>query len=198
MADQEEAMIIIGIDPGARGAIAVSIDGEFEQIEPMPADEVKVGKSKRMRVNAPRLATFLKAVAVIANGRKCHVYIENVSSLPKEGVASAYAFGKACGIVEGVVAALELPHTFVTPQEWKKALRCPKDKGATRRRASELFPLNARMWSRVKDDGKAEAALIAHYGAIYDNLNRRLASNVKPGRRIPVAGRRMALPSAQG
>jgi crossover junction endodeoxyribonuclease RuvC len=52
---------------------------------------------------------------------------------------------------------------------WKKALKIKgtgaEGKNASRVAASQLFPEHAELFSRVKDDGVAEAALIAWYGA---------------------------------
>ena len=52
----------------------------------------------------------------------------------------------------------------MTPQRWKKALSLGQGKDAARARASQLLPAHAHYWQRVKDDGRAEAALIAVYG----------------------------------
>jgi hypothetical protein len=51
----------------------------------------------------------------------------------------------------------------VSPAKWKKALGLSADKGASRRRAIELWPERAQWFARVKDDGRAEAALIAYW-----------------------------------
>ena len=149
-------MLVIGCDPGAKGAIAFVRDGRITNVFDMPADEVKVGGKVRSRVSAPRLALLFP--------RADHVYIENVNARPMEGAAGAFAFGKACGVLEGVCAALGLPYTLITPAEWKRAMRCPADKGAARKRACELFPASAAMFARVKDDGRAESAMLALYG----------------------------------
>lgn len=161
------AKVVIGIDPGGKGAIALMIDGKLEDVFDMPADKVLTGKSKRTRVNAASVAVLLLSFPTAYNpGDSMHVFIENVSSMPKEGVASAFAFGKACGIVEGAVAACGFSYTMVTPQTWKKAVGMPrgKDKNAARRRAGQLFPELAQKFARVKDDGRSEAALLAYYG----------------------------------
>ena len=150
--------LIIGCDPGAKGAIAFLADGKIEAVFDMPADEVKVGGKLRSRVSAARLA------ALLLFPRADHVYIENVNARPMEGAAGAFAFGKACGVLEGVCAALGLPCTLITPAEWKRAIRCPADKGAARKRACELFPASAAMFARVRDDGRAESAMLALYG----------------------------------
>jgi hypothetical protein len=39
------------------------------------------------------------------------------------------------------------------------------DKDVSRQRASALLPRHSGLWLRKKDDGRAEAALIAYYGA---------------------------------
>lgn len=67
------------------------------------------------------------------------------------------------GIAEGVVAGAGWPLTYVSPAKWKRDLRLSADKGASRRRAIELWPSWAELFARVKDDGRAEAALIAHW-----------------------------------
>ena len=159
-------MLTIGCDPGAKGAIAVVEDGRLLGVIDMPADEVKVGGKLRSRVNAALLTERL----TLLSGGRAHVYIENVNARPMEGAAGAFAFGKACGVLEGVCAALGLPYTLITPAEWKRAMRCPADKGAARKRACELFPASAAMFARVRDSDRAEACMIALYG---EQLQRR-------------------------
>ena len=154
-------MLIIGIDPGATGAIAFMNGGLLFHIEDMPVDEVKVGGKLRSRVSPARLARELQAV----DGSLVRVFVENVNAMPRQGVAGAFTFGKAAGIIEGVLGALALPYTLITPQEWKKGVRCPTDKDAARKRACELFPAAAASFARKKDDGRAEAAMIALYGS---------------------------------
>jgi hypothetical protein len=40
-----------------------------------------------------------------------------------------------------------------------------ENKDASRQKASMLFPKFAHLWARKKDDGRAEAVLLAHYGS---------------------------------
>jgi hypothetical protein len=70
------------------------------------------------------------------------------------------------GIVQGILAALEIPTTFVKPQRWGKLVVLPANvlTGASRKRASELFPRDAGLFARVGDHGRADAALIALAG----------------------------------
>jgi crossover junction endodeoxyribonuclease RuvC len=76
-----------------------------------------------------------------------------------------FNFGRDYGQILGVLAALEIPVTLVTPAKWKSTLRIPADKSAARARAAQLWPGLAGTFARARDDGRAEAALIGFYGA---------------------------------
>jgi crossover junction endodeoxyribonuclease RuvC len=68
-------------------------------------------------------------------------------------------------MVEGVVSALRMPMQYVTPQRWQKDLNVRDGKDGSRQRAAELFPAYAHLFARKKDDGRADAALMAYWGA---------------------------------
>jgi len=53
---------------------------------------------------------------------------------------------------------------YVTPSKWKAHFGLTRDKGVSRGMAMQRFPEYAEKFKRVKDDGRAEAALIALYG----------------------------------
>lgn len=163
-------MLIIGIDPGAGGAIAFRF-GTMLWTHDMPADVVRSGKSNKRRVSAGQLAAMIRnAMPYGAVTGDVVAYVEQVGAMPGQGVTSMFAFGRAAGIVEGVLAALEIPTTLIAPTVWKRAVRCPAGKDGARARAAQLFPARAADFARVKDDGRAEAALIAHYGATVGQL----------------------------
>lgn len=151
-------MIIAGIDVGLSGAIVIlDTEGSFV-VSDMPTHAlVRGGKNKR-EVDAHRLKQTL--------GWKIdHAFVEQVNAMPGQGVSSVFAFGKAYGVIIGVLATLEIPMTFVAPMKWKKALQVPASKDGARARASQLLPQAASQWPLVKHDGRAEAALIALWGA---------------------------------
>lgn len=150
-------MTVIGIDPGAHGAIAIlSEDGLL--IEDTPYIKPAKGKGEY------DFASMAHLFASVRNDGNAHVFLERVSARPGEGVVSAFSFGKGYGAWLGIIAAVGMPYTLVTPQVWKKAMGLPNSKERARIRAGQLFPANAQMFARVKDDGRAEAALIAEYG----------------------------------
>jgi crossover junction endodeoxyribonuclease RuvC len=115
------------------------------------------GKTKR-ELDAHALARL------IGDRRPGHAFVELVGAMPGQGVSSVFAFGKSFGVVIGVLAALDVPFTFVAPVVWKRAFGVPAAKDGARARASQLMPAAAHHWTRVRDDGRAEAALIAYYG----------------------------------
>jgi crossover junction endodeoxyribonuclease RuvC len=84
-----------------------------------------------------------------------------------QGVSSVFSFGRSAGIIEGVLAAFDIPTTLVTPQAWQKAMAVRDGKDGSRERAMQLFPASAELFQRKKDDGRSDAALIAKYGYVY-------------------------------
>jgi crossover junction endodeoxyribonuclease RuvC len=150
----------IGVDPGLSGAIAV-MSPESLKIFDMPTMTVeRNGKAKR-QVSAIELAEML----YLYSGRDCHVYCERVSAMAGQGVTSVFSFGRSFGMIEGILAAFKMPVTFVPPATWVKAVGRGQGKDASRARAMELFPSDQDQFKRVKDDGRADAALIAHWGS---------------------------------
>ena len=148
---------VIGIDPGISGAIAVFEGGKLVNVIDMPTLEVDSGKTKKRHISAVSLCNYL---TVFSNA---HVVIEKVGAMPGQGVSSMFNFGRSAGIIEGVVAAMHFPSTYVTPATWTKALGRAAGKDASRMRAMELFPSKADLFKRAKDDGRADAALIAYW-----------------------------------
>jgi crossover junction endodeoxyribonuclease RuvC len=92
------------------------------------------------------------------------VVLEKVGGMTGQSASAAFTFGYGAGIVEGVLAAMRLPIALVTPQAWKRSAGIATDKGAAREAAMRLWPAHASRFARVKDDGRAEAALIARHG----------------------------------
>jgi crossover junction endodeoxyribonuclease RuvC len=149
-------MRTLGIDPGATGAIVLLEDGQPIEWTAMPV--LKVGSATR--VNAAALTDF------IASSCCEHVYVEQVGAMPGQGVTSMFNFGHSCGTVMGVLGAMGLPHTMVTPQSWKKAAGLiGTDKDAARARAIQLWPKWRELDKKGKGQALADAALIAKHGS---------------------------------
>ena len=159
-------MIVIGIDPGLTGAIAM-LDhrGAFANLADMPVME-RHGKAAYVKnqVNAAALCELLREWTTAYDMNETHVVIETPIAFPGQHVATTAAAFLTAGLVEGVVAARHYRHTLVAPKEWKKALGLSDSKEQARARAIRLFPALADELKRVKDHNRAEALLIAKYG----------------------------------
>jgi crossover junction endodeoxyribonuclease RuvC len=161
MTSPSDRRLVVGIDPGLSGAVAFPAPGSEVTVFDLPTHQlVRGGRSKR-EIDLAGLARLFSERA----GEIRHVFVEQVGAMPGQGVSSVFAFGKAYGAVLGVVAASLLPLTLVPPRRWKRELRVPAAKDGARARASQLLPRAAGNWPLVKHDGRAEAALIALYGA---------------------------------
>lgn len=152
-------MRVLGIDVGLNGALALVEGGQLLEVHDMPTFSMeRNGKNKRM-VNA-------QALHLIIRGAKADAaYLERLNAMPGQGVTSMFSMGQSLGVVLGVLAACEVPTTTIPPRTWQKALDMPQGKDGSRYRAAQLFPDEAEMFKRVKDDGRSDAALIAAYGA---------------------------------
>ena len=76
-----------------------------------------------------------------------------------------FNFGHSCGTVMGVLGAISMPHTMITPQAWKKAAGLiGTDKDGARARAMQLWPSWRELDKKGKGQALADAALIALYG----------------------------------
>ena len=104
-------MIVVGIDPGLSGAIAILENNKVLNIFDMPV--MAEGKKNKRQLNSAQL------VSIIKNNTKpdveIAVVVEQVNAMPGQGVTSMFNFGQTFGAIKGVCAALELPIFFVRP-----------------------------------------------------------------------------------
>jgi crossover junction endodeoxyribonuclease RuvC len=151
---------VLGIDPGASGALCcLCTKTGILELYDMPTVTIKRGTRHVRQVNAALL------VDIIRETKPDKAFVEAVHAMPGQGVSSMFAFGRALGVIEGSLAGLGIPQTLVPPAEWTKAMRVKGGKDGARNRAIELYPIHANLFARVKDDGRADAALIATYGS---------------------------------
>jgi len=153
--------VIVGIDPGAHGALAFLPERGTPWVMDMPTVQVKRGKRTINRVEPAVIGAVLRGTLV---GNDIVASVEQVGAMPGQGVSSMFEFGRSFGAVLGVLAALSVPVTMTPPQTWKRAMGVSADKTGSRASALRLWPELAAELARVKDDGRAEALLIAeHY-----------------------------------
>lgn len=154
-------MVICGVDPGLNGAFAfIDTEDGTLHIEDMPTKE----KNNKRFVDAARVGAIFNS-----HFPDC-VYLEQVHSSPQMGVASSFSFGRSSGIVLGAAGASGLPVEEIPPSLWKPRMGCTADKRQTVARADQLMPACGALWKLVKHTDRAEAALIALYGAVSRGL----------------------------
>ena len=153
-------MNYMGIDPGFDGGIAVvNENGNLQGLHDTPTLEVSGGSKTKRRYCLPAM------VAIINKYGACRVALEDVHSMPKQGVASSFVFGRGLGVWEGILSALNIPIHMISPQKWKKAMMdgMGKDKDASRVRALELCPAAITGLNLKRHHGRADALLMALY-----------------------------------
>jgi crossover junction endodeoxyribonuclease RuvC len=148
---------IVGIDPGASGALALTEKGEILSIVDMPVVVLRRGKTDKREVDGGLVAEWM------GFHEPDVVVIERVGGMTGQSASAAFNFGRACGVVEGVARALRLRVEFVSPVTWRNGLKVNPGKDGSRAMAMNLWPAKADLFKRVKDDGRAEAALIAEW-----------------------------------
>lgn len=152
----------LGIDPGLRGALALySPPGELVLLD-VPTISRKVGKSTKQQIDAYQLGNWLDLHRNLIK----RAIIEQVGSMPAQGITSAFNFGFTTGCLHGLLAGNAIPMLTVVPQAWKRAFGLiGQDKDASRQAASRIAPQFAHHWPLKKHDGRAEAFLMAYYGS---------------------------------
>lgn len=161
---------VLGIDPGLSGAVSVmTSSGEFVEVFDIPVMQTG-GKQSFVKNTVNAAALFTKLQLVRSGGAGLVAYVETISAMPKQGVASMFSMGHTLGAITSVLACLQIPYIMVRPQEWKKATGLLKtDKNQSRAVAVQRFPTATPWLERVKDHNRAESLLIAHYGAQRSN-----------------------------
>ena len=144
---------ILGIDPGISGAISFYFPKHPQLIA---AEDVPIVNGE---IDVATLARRIEQM------RPDLAIIERVNAMPRQGVASTFKFGASYGAVLGIIGALKIPSELVTPSMWKKHFRLSAEKEKSRALALRLWPARAELFERKKDHGRAEASLIARYGA---------------------------------
>jgi hypothetical protein len=118
-----------GIDPGASGSIACIPDNN---------------PSKAWAIKMPETLGDLWEAIIGLNSQDYDpiFMLESVHSMPGQGVASSFKFGRGFGTLEMALTAAGIRFEYVTPQKWQKALGCltKGNKNVSKGRSQQLFP----------------------------------------------------------
>ncbi|GAA6170690.1 hypothetical protein NBRC116592_03600 [Colwellia sp. KU-HH00111] len=151
--------MIIGIDPGLQGAVAILSDADLVPVHDMPTK--KVGKKKK--IDGSALRELIKDAD--------HVCLEDVVSRPGQGIVSAFTFGEGFGLIKGVCESLGIPYLLVRPSEWQKLYGLntgTKDKSKKKKEIANKclsFYPKANLYGPKGGlkDGRSDAIMIARY-----------------------------------
>lgn len=165
--------LIIGVDPGIFGALAMVSIGEkpeFVAVFDMPTHEVKTGKKTKNRVD-------LEALSFLIESYSKDIILSLVEEVGQIGTNadpfSSFVFGFATGGLHGVLTANDVKIKTVHPLTWKGSMGLDADKAKSIAKAIKFFPQAEKFLSRKKDHGRAEALLLAYWGNQFINRESR-------------------------
>ena len=130
------------------------------------------GPAGRRAVNSPLLAE------IVAKSQASKANVELFGVRPGEG-ACAHSRSDAPGASwRAFWARWGISATQITPASWKRTVGFPAGrdgaKGASRSEVIRRWPRQAELFARVKDDGRAEAALVSVAGLKREAMVRRI------------------------
>lgn len=170
--------MILGIDPGATGAFALlTADRRYVlTVEDLPVLTMPDGKRRMHAADLHRrLGALLRECRRTEGTDSVVAYLENVRAMPGRdgkggrqamGATSAFNFGRGLGVIEAVLACLAIPVIYTDPVAWKRRAGLLKsEKDAARQLAIAKYRHAETFLARKKDIGRADAILIAAYGA---------------------------------
>ncbi len=165
-------MIYIGIDPGLFGGIAAvgPVPGQANVWDTPTLEVLRKSGSGTVRKPGKRtvyaVATMASLLRGATGGGPAVVLLESSSPHPGEGVVAAASIARGQALWEALAVALGLPLETTTPASWKRKMGLPTgaDKDASRLLAMRLFPGLEAELRRKKDNGRAEALLLAEWG----------------------------------
>jgi hypothetical protein len=165
----------VGIDPGLTGAIVVLSEKlELKYFAETPTYQKKSGKKTENLLDFTAMSDILFG---LEDFNPSLILLEEVHSMPKQGVASTFKFGRTFGATQAFLEAYDYNYRLVTPQVWTKfqyeGYEFDKDLD-TKKKSKEVvkrkFPDIAENFvsetARKADsyhDGMVDALLIADY-----------------------------------
>lgn len=161
-------MIYIGIDNGISGAITAYNSETLEVISiPMPIVSVQKAKGNKNEYNIPEIIKWFSQFRDVAK----IAVLEKAQPFPGQGAVSMFSIGRGLGIMEGILAAMEIPYTIVHPKTWQKKMFEGMPQRDTKQSsiltACRLFP-GAKFYGSDKStrlhNGMTDSALMAYYG----------------------------------
>jgi len=166
--------IFVGVDPGRFGAIAALYGDHVVTVDPIPTLEAAVKnkrKQGRREYDIPSIREHIFELGPLA---ELFVTVEQSRPLPptmKGGSIANFHRGVSRAGWEWMLVALRVSYQLVSPQKWQREMHAGLPGSDTKQKsilaAQRLFPdadLRRTERCRKKDDGMAEALLLAEFG----------------------------------
>ncbi len=155
-------MIVAGIDPGKTGAMVILF----------PDNSVIVNRVPLMKLRGKEVPAWREWQQqwdmALESAMPDRIVVEKVGTRPGHGISSSGNFMQFYGFALCMAYRCGSELHAPTPLQWKSKLGLlNSDKNASREAARRLMPRITGDVARVKDDGVAEAALLAWYGRAY-------------------------------
>jgi hypothetical protein len=161
--------LILGIDPGANGALALFApeSGELIWVKDMPNKRMQLSTGKiTYKVDFDALYEIFEILKTneINLNYTITVHIEKVQAYGKQSAPAAFNFGYAAAIPYALARAFNFEVKFVHPAVWKRAIGLQASaKDEARELAIKLFPTFKEQLRLKKYVDRADAILIASH-----------------------------------
>jgi hypothetical protein len=154
-------MLIIGIDPGLDGGIAMLRgDGSVAAVCAMPTMPHPSGIGTRREYDMATIRRTIDMVKLSLGG--IHVCLEKQQPFPKQGGVSNYSIGHGFGLLEGLLCGMAVAYSVVHPRTWQKVMLGGIGKGESKSAAAIVA---TRQWPEL-DMRKSDKCKAAHDGII--------------------------------
>lgn len=148
---------ILGIDPGQHGGFCFRDTKHNEHINTYSYNKLTV-------YDIAGIIETEKEICKLC-GVPIRAFIERVHSMPHDGKASAFSFGKNYGMWLGLLTALKIPYHDIPPATWQAGLRLRLRCKEYRERKKALKEIAQKYWPEAGlTYDTCDAALIAEYG----------------------------------
>jgi crossover junction endodeoxyribonuclease RuvC len=166
--------IVVGIDPGMSGAIALTsfknrvdpvvVDIPVDHITSESKRKGKKAKTTKGEYDYQGIVRMLDPLIDAKEDVDVEFVLERGQARPKDSAVTAYAIGMGFGIWHLYFASFGFRYILARPSVWKRKMGLTKKgKDASRVLAKQLFPSVADFLKFKSDDGRAEALLLAEF-----------------------------------
>ena len=147
-------MLVLGIDPGSSGGVAV-VETNLNALPQI----VLALRMPTVNIYGKKIIDTKKIAKELNNFAIDVTIIEKVHAMPRQGVTSSFQFGRNFGGIETLSYLYSKRVDYVAPAIWKKFLGL----GSSKKDSLDLARLkfgDSNLWDIKSNDGIAEAALL--------------------------------------